>query len=105
MLCTMFDKEDQGLVRFLPYVSLSAVSALLSMFTNMIASGHDFFCPNGCQGAVPGFVADALDSGPLVFSVIFAPSIGAIVMSFVAFRSPSVRRLVAYHAVQVRDFH
>eukprot|EP01116_Phalansterium_solitarium_P013802 TRINITY_DN3121_c0_g1_i3.p1 TRINITY_DN3121_c0_g1~~TRINITY_DN3121_c0_g1_i3.p1 ORF type:complete len:345 (+),score=50.65 TRINITY_DN3121_c0_g1_i3:180-1214(+) len=100
----MFHKEDQGLVRFLPYAGVLALSALLSLLTNVIVSGNDLICPENCEAVFPWLIAEALDNTPFKVTLIITLNIGVIVMSFVAFRAPSVRRLVAYHAVQFLAF-
>eukprot|EP01116_Phalansterium_solitarium_P013807 TRINITY_DN3121_c0_g2_i1.p1 TRINITY_DN3121_c0_g2~~TRINITY_DN3121_c0_g2_i1.p1 ORF type:complete len:338 (+),score=50.64 TRINITY_DN3121_c0_g2_i1:185-1198(+) len=77
----MFQKEDQELVRFLPFIGLLALSAVLSLLPDLLV---------GRAVDHPGFLAP----------MITVSSLAAVVMSFFAFRSPSVRRLVAYHAVK-----
>eukprot|EP01116_Phalansterium_solitarium_P013804 TRINITY_DN3121_c0_g1_i5.p1 TRINITY_DN3121_c0_g1~~TRINITY_DN3121_c0_g1_i5.p1 ORF type:complete len:203 (+),score=1.53 TRINITY_DN3121_c0_g1_i5:260-868(+) len=101
----MFQKEDQELVRFLPFVCVLGLATLMSVFPVIVVNSHDLFCQESpsCQDVLPE-LAFAFDNMLFTVPIIGIPIIAVVALSFVGFQSPSVRRLTAYHALQFLAF-
>eukprot|EP01116_Phalansterium_solitarium_P020038 TRINITY_DN5797_c0_g1_i1.p1 TRINITY_DN5797_c0_g1~~TRINITY_DN5797_c0_g1_i1.p1 ORF type:complete len:351 (-),score=78.83 TRINITY_DN5797_c0_g1_i1:447-1475(-) len=99
----MFHSEDRELVRFFPFVGLLLLSFLLGLILSGIVTGRDLLCPDSSECHLDG-IYEALDNPVIVAPCIVLPHIVVAVLSFTTFRSPSARRLVAYHVSQVVQF-